>query len=154
MEKWPIFDQNHGQTPLEKSQFCDFFNFLFLQPKKGFFSFYNIVKDIFLRYIIFLKMMEKWPIFDQNHGLSPLEKSQILDFLNFVFLQPRKAFFRSRISLKTFSWPILAKEKKLEKRPFLDQNHGLTPFEKCQFFDFLNFLFLQPRKAFFRSRIS
>ena len=24
----------------------------------------------------------------------------------------------------------------------VDQNHGLTPLEKCQFFDFLNFLFL------------
>ena len=33
-------------------------------------------------------------------------------------------------------------------------NHGLTPLEKCQFLDFLDFLFLWPRKAFFRSRIS
>ena len=33
-------------------------------------------------------------------------------------------------------------KKKLEKWPFFDQNHGLTPLEKCQFFDFLNFLFL------------
>ena len=32
-------------------------------------------------------------------------------------------------------------QKKLKKWPFLDQNHGLTPLEKCQFFDFLNFLF-------------
>ena len=30
LEKLPIFDQNHGQTPLKKSQFFDFFNFLFL----------------------------------------------------------------------------------------------------------------------------
>ena len=45
-------------------------------------------------------------------------------------------------------------KKKFERQPFLDQNHGLTPLEKCQFFDFLNFLFLLPRKAFFRSRIS
>ena len=27
-------------------------------------------------------------------------------------------------------------------------------FKKIQFFDFLNFLFLLPRKAFFQSRIS
>ena len=32
--------------------------------------------------------------------------------------------------------------KKLEKWAFLDQNHELTPLEKSQFFDFLNFLFL------------
>ena len=31
----------------------------------------------------------------------------------------------------------------------LEENDGLTPLEKCQFFDFLNFLFLLPRKAFF-----
>ena len=28
----------------------------------------------------------------------------------------------------------------MERWPFLDQNHGLTPLEKCQFFYFLNFL--------------
>ena len=33
-------------------------------------------------------------------------------------------------------------KKKLEKWLFLDQNNGLTPLEKCLFFDFLNFLFL------------
>ena len=42
--------------------------------------------------------MEKWPILDQKDGLTPLQKSQFFDFFNFVFLQPRKAFFRSRIS--------------------------------------------------------
>ena len=45
-------------------------------------------------------------------------------------------------------------KKKLEKCAFLDPKHALTPWEKCQFFDFLYFLFLYPRKAFFRSRIS
>ena len=148
-------------------------------------------------------------IFGPKPWVNPFGKMSIFDFLNFLFLQPRNAFFRSRISLMIFSWPILPKKKvgkmaifgpkqwvnpfekmsifpvfellyfyslerrffvleyrkrhfpglyclkkKLEKWQFLDQNHGLTPFEKCQFFDILNFLFLQPRKAFFRSRIS
>ena len=38
---------------------------------------------------------------------------------------------------------------KLKKWPFLDQNHGLTTVGKCQFFDFLNFLFFWPRKELF-----
>ena len=97
--------------------------------------------------------MEKWPFFDQNHGLTPLEKSQFFDFLNFFFFWFRKAFFRFRILQNTFSWPILPKKKRDRKRLFLDQNHGLTPLEKSQFFDFLNFVFLWARKAFFRSRI-
>ena len=32
------------------------------------------------------------------------------------------------------------KKKKIQKWPILHQNHGLTPLEKSQFFDFLNFL--------------
>ena len=33
---------------------------------------------------------------------------------------------------------------------FLDQNHGLTPLEKCQFFDFLNlFFFFSLQSLFF-----
>ena len=38
--------------------------------------------------------------------------------------------------------PKLPKKKKLEKWPLLEQNPGLTPLEKFQFFEFLNFLFL------------
>ena len=29
--------------------------------------------------------MKNWPIMVQNHGLTPLEKSQFFDFLNFLF---------------------------------------------------------------------
>ena len=54
--------------------------------------------------------MEKWPILGQNHGPTPLEKSQFSDFFNILFLQPRKAFFRSRISCNTFSWHRLPKK--------------------------------------------
>ena len=141
MEKWPIFDKNHGLTPLGKWQFFDFLNFLFLYPRntfflleyrkthfpllyclkkkfgkmanftpkpwtnpfgkmaifqlfellvfiaqKGVFSFYNILKHIFLTYISLKEKMEKWPIFDKNHGLTPLGKWQFFDFLNFLFL--------------------------------------------------------------------
>ena len=45
---------------------------------------------------------------------------------------PKKSHFPSLYCLK----------KKLQKWPFLDKNRGLTPLEKCQFFDFMNFLFL------------
>ena len=43
---------------------------------------------------------------------------------------------------KTFSYPVIPQEKKVVKWPILDQNHGLTPLEKSQFFDFSNFVFL------------
>ena len=51
LEKWPFLNQNHGLTPWEKGQFFDFLNCLFLQLREAFFSFQNVVKDIFLGYI-------------------------------------------------------------------------------------------------------
>ena len=99
------------------------------------------------------KKLEKWPFLDQDHGLTPLEKSHFFDFLNFLFLRRRKSFFCSRISYNTFFWPIFPK-KSFEKWPLFDQNHRLTPLEKSHFFDFLNFLFLLPKKTVLRSKIS
>ena len=95
------------------------------------------------------KHLEKWPFLDQNHGLTPLEKCQFFDFFNFFFLQPRNAFFRSRISYKTFAWPILPEKRKLEKWPFLDQNHGLTPLKKVDFSTFLTSCFYSLERPFF-----
>ena len=68
--------------------------------------------------------MEKWPFFHQTHGLTPLEKSQFLDFLNFFFLEARKTFFRSRISQNTFSWLILPNEKTWKNGHFLTKTMG------------------------------
>ena len=82
------------------------------------------------------KKFEKSPFLDQNHRLTPLEKCQFFDFFNFFFLQPRKPFFRSREYLKRHFPSLYCLIRKLEKWPFLDQNHRLTPLEKCQFFDF------------------
>ena len=38
------------------------------------------------------KMMENFQIFDQNHGLTPLEKSQFLTVLTFCFYSLKKFF--------------------------------------------------------------
>ena len=138
--------------------------------------------------------MEKWPILDRNHRLTPLKKSRFFDFLNFLFLEPKKAFCRFRIPWNTLFWPILPKIKRWKngefrtktmdfgkisilrlfellvfvasnifqpiflasigiKRwkngQFWDHHQGQIPFEKSQFFDFLNFLFSYLRKAFY-----
>ena len=146
-----IFGPKPWVNPLGKMSIFRLFGLLVYITQQGVFTFQNIIKDIFLAYIAEKKKkLEEWPFLDQN----PSQKCELLDFLDFLFSKPRKAFFCSRIYKKTFSWPVLAKKKKLEKWPFFDQNYGLTPQEKCQVFDFLDFLFLQPRKAFFSSRIS
>ena len=69
-------------------------------------------------------------IFKPKTWVNPFGKMAIFRLFELLFSQPRKAFFRSRISkTKTFSWPILPNKKKLEKWPFLYKNHGLTPLE-------------------------
>ena len=86
---------------------------------------------------------------DQNHQLTnPFEKCQFFDCLNFLFLQPRKAFF--------YSNAYFAINKNVEKMSFFGQNHGLTPFEKKANFFFFFFLLLGCRvwKGLFFSRIS
>ena len=69
-----IFGPKPCVTPLKKILIFRVFKNLVLITEKGFFSFFNIVKHIFLAYIA-LKKMEKLPLLDQNHGLTPLEKS-------------------------------------------------------------------------------
>ena len=65
-----------------------------------------------------------------------------------VFIAQKGVLSFQNIMKDNFLAYITYKKNKLEKLPFLDENHELTPLEKCQFFDFLDFLFLQPRKAF------
>ena len=92
--------------------------------------------------------MEKWPFFHQNHGLTPLQKSQFFDFLNFFFLSLERRFFVLKYRKRHLPYLYCLKKRKLEKRPFFEQNHGLTPLEKSQFFDFFNFFILSLERRF------
>ena len=66
MEKLPIFDQNHGLTPLEKnSNFSTFLTCCFYSLERLFLSLEYLETQ--LPGVFCLK--EKLPIFDQNHGL-------------------------------------------------------------------------------------
>ena len=94
------------------------------------------------------KKLEKWPFLDPNHGFTPLETCQFFDFLNFFFYSLERHFFVLKNRKRHFP-ALYCLKNKLEKRPFSDLNHGLTRLEKCQFFDFLNFLFLYPIERHF-----
>ena len=148
-----IFGPKPWVNNFQKNVNFSTFSSSFFYCLKGDFPFKIIVKDIFLAFIAKKKKLEKWPFLDQNHGLTPLEICQFFDFLNFFFYSLERPLFVLEYRKRHFPGPYCLK-KKLERWPFLDQNHGLTPFKKCQCFEFLNFLFLQPRKAFFRFRIS
>ena len=153
LKKWPFLDQNHRLTLLEKCHFFVVSNFLFLYSRKTFFRSRISLNTFFFR-LLPKKKLEKWPYFDENHGLTPLEKCQFYDFVNFLFLQPRKAFFLFQNIIKDIFLANIAKKKTLKKLPFFDQNHGLTPFAKRSFFRLFELHFFMAQKGFLRSRIS
>ena len=136
-------------SPLWKKVSFSTFQLLFFIAYKGDFSFQNIVKDFFLAYIA-LKKVQKMAIFGPKRRVNPFGKMSIFRLFEVLVFIPQKGDFPFQNIIKDIFLPFIALKKKLEKWPFLDQN----PLEKCQFFVFLNFLFLQPRKAFFCSRIS
>ena len=106
-----IFGPKPWVNLLEKSQFFDFLNFLFLLLRKRFFLL-EYRQTFSWRILPKKNKLEKWPFLDQNHRLTPLEKSQFLDILNFLFLQLRKA--SSFVQQNVFD-DILEPKKRLSK---------------------------------------
>ena len=76
-------------------------------------------------------------IFRPKPWVNLFGKFQFFAFLNFLFLQLRKAFFRSRISLRRFCWSILPL-KKGGKLATFGPKPWINPFGKMSIF--LNFL--------------
>ena len=77
-----------------------------------------------------------------NPWVNPFEKCQFVDFLNFLFLELRKACFGSGISFKTFSWLILPKKKKSWKNGYFGaKSVGLFVWKNPNFSTFLTFCF-------------
>ena len=80
--------------------------------------------------------------FGPKPWVNPFGKMSIFRLFEFFVFIAWKGVFSFLNIVKDIFLAYIAFKKKLEKWPFLDQNHGLTRLEKCQFFDFLNFLFL------------
>ena len=127
------------------------FELLVSIAQKGIFPLQNILKDIFLAYIAKKTKVETMAIFGPKPCVNPFGKMSIFPLFDLLVFIALKGAFSVQIIVKDIFLAYVSEKKKLKKWPFLNQNHGL---EKCQFFDLLNFLFLQPRKAFFCSRMS
>ena len=125
------------------------FELLFFIAQKGVFSFQNIVKDNFCALYCLKKKVGKMAFFGQKAWVNSFGKMSISRLFELLILQPRKGFFYFQNIVKDIFLTYIANKKKLEKWPFLDKNDGLTPLEKCQFFDFLNFFFFIAQKGVF-----
>ena len=82
------------------------------------------------------KNMKKFQIFDQDHGLTPLENRDCLTFFDFLILESKNTFFFLEYRQKHISQADFANNKSMEKFQIFDQNHGLTPLEKFRVFGF------------------
>ena len=81
-------------------------------------------------------------IFGPKPWVNPFGKTSIFRLFELLVFIGKKGVISLKNIVKNIFLPYIALKKKLEKWPFLDQNPELTPLEKCQFFDFLNLLFL------------
>ena len=143
LQKMAIFGLKPWVNPSEKMSIFWLFGLLvFIELERRF-----LVVEYHKRHFPGLycqkKKFKKWPFLYQNHRLTPLKKCQFFHFLNFnFFFSLERRFIVLEYHKRHFPGLNCLKKKKLKKWPFLYQNHGLTPYEKCQFFHFLNFMFL------------
>ena len=91
--------------------------------------------------------MGKWPFLDQSHGLTSLKNVNFSSFWTSSFYSLEKRFFVLEYHKGHFPSLYWVK-KKVEKWPFLDQNHGLTFLEKCQFLTFWSCCFFSLERLF------
>ena len=89
-----IFGTKPWVNPFGKMSIFRILELLVFIAYKGAFSFQIIVKVIFLTYSAGKKNVGKMAIFGPKPWLNPFGKTSIFDILNFLFSQPRKAFFR------------------------------------------------------------
>ena len=141
LEKCQFFDLNDGLTTLEKCQFLDFITLLFFSLERAFF-YSRISWKTFS-----LPIWPKKRVWKNGHfctkmmGLPLWKKVNFSTFWTSCYYSLERLFFVLEYPERNFPG-LYCLKKSLEKWPFLDLNHRLTPLEKCQFFDFLNFLFL------------
>ena len=107
--------------------------------------FYDILerKNAFLGYKN--KKFKKSKNWHFSKGVNPWFCSKIGHFSIFSFLgniSQENVFYDILERKNAFLGYKKKKFKKLKNCPSFDQNYWLTPLKKCQFFDFLNFLFL------------
>ena len=87
--------------------------------------------------------------FEQNHGLTPFQNDDFLDFSRTSLFRSKKAFFPIQNIEKKFFSGFLSSKKPVKKKPIYWQKPWANPFENCQFFPLFKNLTLQVSKALF-----
>ena len=122
-------------NPFEKMSIFRLYGLSVFIAQKGVVSFQNIIKDSFLAYIAKTKV-QKWPFLDQTDGLTPLENCQFFNVLNFLFLQPSKAFLVLECHKRHFPG-LYCLKRKVGKMAIFGPKRRVNPFGKmsiCRLF--------------------
>ena len=77
--------------------------------------------------------MEKWPILNQNHGVTSLEKTPFSVFLNFLFFSQERRFFVLQYD-KTHFAGLYWHKKKVGKMAIFGPGPWTNPFGKMSIF--------------------
>ena len=81
-----------------------------------------------------------------------MQNVDFLEFFRTFFLLSKKHSFLSRISKNVSFCLSLLKKQDQEKGQFFDKNHGLTPFQNVDFFDFFRTSLFTSKKHSFLSK--
>ena len=88
-------------------------------------------------------------ISDQNHWLTRFKICKFLDYSKMAFLWTKKLPF-DKTTLINDKTNVSFTEKQARKIVgTFDENHELTRFKKCKFFDYSKMSFLWPKKPAF-----
>ena len=131
-----------------KCQLFRLFELLFLYSLERHFFVLEYGKRHFSGLHRLKKKVGKMAIFGPKPWVNLFGKmsiSRLFELL--VFIAQKGSFFVLEYRKRRFS-ALYCLKKKVGKCSFLDQNHGLTPFYKYQFFEFLNFLFYSLKRRF------
>ena len=86
--------------------------------------------------------MEELPIFNQNHGLTPLEKSQFFDCFKLLLLISLKEVFLCKISWNIFLANFTKNKKNETVAIFLTKTIDYPSSKNANFFTSFDLLFL------------
>ena len=121
--------------------------------QKGVLSLQNTIKDIILAYIALKKEDGKMANFGPKPWTNTFGKNSIFQLPQHLVFVAQKGVLSLQNTIKHIFLAYIA----LKKEHGNMTNFGSKPwnktFGKKSIFDFLNILFLQPRKAFYRYRI-
>ena len=129
-----IFGPKPWVNPFGKMSIFLLLELLVFIAQKGVFSPQNIEK------------VGKMAIFGPKPWASPFGKMSIFRLFEPLVYIAQKGVFSLQSIAKAIFLALIAYKKKVEKWPFLDQNHELTPLEKCQLFLLIGlFVFIAQR---------